>query len=196
MKVSVFASIHRYQKLAYRESQAFMAAPQLHFHTHYGQCFTYKEIPLDVQDFTAMFHNIYSKMKNILEHDLLFDMTDGDLGVPMGDVHPPDDLGVRTSGYGLLGAERQSNWLLMKHIIGTPELWSITHSVSMHNPFFITIILKLIGHKFTSFILLDGFDGVPKLVFSICLECEKSRKCFTFLFHRNSSFEFGVMIYK
>jgi len=121
-KVCAFASIRRYQKLAYRESRGFVAAPQLHFHTRYGQRFTYKEIPLDVRDFTAMFHNIYSEMKNILEHDLLFDMTDGDLGVPVGDVHTPDDLGVRTSGYGLLGAERQSNWLLMKHIMGTPEL--------------------------------------------------------------------------
>ena len=121
-KVSAFASIRRYQKLAYRESRGFVAAPQLHFHTRYGQRFTFKEIPLDVRDFTTMFHNIHSEMKNILEHDLLFDMTDGDLGVPVGDVRTPDDLGVHTSGYGLLGAERQSNWLLMKHIMGTPEL--------------------------------------------------------------------------
>ena len=65
-------------------------------------------------------------MKLLLEHDLLFDCTDEQLGVPQDYPCFHDNLTIDTPGYGFLGGpNNQTGWLLMKYIMKTPELREI-----------------------------------------------------------------------
>jgi hypothetical protein len=73
-----------------------------------------------------MFHSIFQEMKSLLEHDLLFDCTDEQLGVPEDGSHIRDNPTNDTPGYGFLGGTNdRTGWLVMKHIMETPELRDI-----------------------------------------------------------------------
>ena len=122
-KISAFYSIRRYQKLAWRDSQQLVEPPNIQFHSRNGHDFNFKGIPLCVDNFAVMFHSIFQEMKLLLEHDLLFDCTDEQLGVPQDYPCTRDNPTIDTPGYGFLGGPSdQTGWLLMKYIMETPEL--------------------------------------------------------------------------
>jgi hypothetical protein len=99
-QISAFYSIRGYQKLAWQDSQNLVEPPSLQFPKRFGQNFTYTDIPLCIDDFATMFHATFNEIKSLLEHDLLFGLTDQQLGVFCDYIDDPTNV---APGYGFLG---------------------------------------------------------------------------------------------
>jgi hypothetical protein len=85
--------------------------------------FTYKGISMDVTHFLEVLHDTYKEADDILRKDLLFGLTDEQLGVDCSTILV-DNLGDSTPGYGVLATERDTDWKIMKYIMETQEVYN------------------------------------------------------------------------
>ena len=77
---------------------------------------------MDVEDFSRVLHSTFNAANTILSNELLFGLSDEQLGVSFDNVLV-DDLLNKDPGYGALYAERDAHWKVMKHILDTPVLF-------------------------------------------------------------------------
>ncbi|KAF9472812.1 hypothetical protein BDN70DRAFT_937909 [Pholiota conissans] len=158
---NAFASIRTYHRLAYHDALNYVAPPDIRFSSRFGTKFDYKDQRMDVEDFAASIHKTYDEAAKLLSDDLLFGLSDDQLGGKIFSQSVADDTSNSTPGYGILGAERDENWTLMRHMMDLDDL---------RNGFFDNINDKLKLCRWEATQYLDKVGHFKRLIFFL-LHC-------------------------
>jgi len=124
---------------------------------------------MDVDKFAEVIHQTYREAKELLHKDLLFGLSDEQLGHIIFDRRKADNTSDSTPGYGILASERDGNWVLMKHIMETEDLFNeffdvrvIDGKPKLRRERGLKFLEKIAHFRRLEYVLIHWLSGMPK----------------------------------
>jgi hypothetical protein len=144
-----------------------VAPPDLQFFDRFGTIFTHKGRLLDIDKFVEVIHYTYREAKELLQQDLLFGLSDEQLGHIVFDRSKVDDTSDNMPGHGILGTERDRNWTLMKHIMESKDLFNqffddIGGIPKLRRGRALMFLEKIAHFRRLEYVLIHWLSGMPK----------------------------------
>ena len=122
---------------------------------------------MDIDKYVEVIHYTYQEAKELLQQDLLFGLSDEQLGHIVFDQSKADDTSDNTPGHGILGTERDGNWTLMKHIMENKELFDqffddVGGIPKLRRSRALMFLEKIAHFRRLEYVLIHWLSGMPK----------------------------------